>query len=258
MREPWNEPKIRRLEIGRNTDNLTIVPTAISDALDLSIHRFDYGIAFRWGDFEIICCQELINGTANDYNTIMYVRNVFSKAWDKLDLGATVLATFQGTLLRGDPISNNVYTLFSGYDDDEAVIDNYWQDAPQNLRTNNLKRAHLMRVTGLIQKDQRIKVSLVLDDGTPVEVFTIEGDADYVDTGLNTTIGSRTLGSHVLGDGGSDVAHPFDVTFEIHTDRFQNISSRFEALDIGYAEIDSYTYKDIRDKGARSLPTRTA
>ncbi|MGE3703442.1 MAG: hypothetical protein AB7G08_32630, partial [Hyphomicrobiaceae bacterium] len=46
-----NEPKVRRLEIGRNTNNLTIVPTAISDALDLSIHAFDYAVAFRWGDY---------------------------------------------------------------------------------------------------------------------------------------------------------------------------------------------------------------
>src|SRR5205814_1677315 len=57
-----NEPKVRRLEIGRNTNNLTIVPTPISDALDLSIHAFDYAVAYRWGDYEIICCQEYVNG----------------------------------------------------------------------------------------------------------------------------------------------------------------------------------------------------
>ena len=44
----------RRLEIQQNTNSLTIVPTSISDALDLSIHAFDYAVAFRWGDYEII------------------------------------------------------------------------------------------------------------------------------------------------------------------------------------------------------------
>src|SRR5204863_7407740 len=121
----------------------------------------------------------------------------------------------------------------------------------------NLKRTHLMRVTGLIQKDQNIDVLLILDDGSPVTVFTIAGTGSYVDTGINTTIGSQTLGSKVIGDGGSDVAHPFDVTFEVHTDRFQYISARFEATGVGYAAINSYTYKDIRDKGMRSLPTKT-
>jgi hypothetical protein len=50
-----------------------------------------------------------------------------------------------------------------------------------------------MRVTGLIQRDQDIAVSLVLDDGTPVHVFTIQGDGAYVDQGINTTIGTRPL-----------------------------------------------------------------
>jgi hypothetical protein len=36
-----------------------------------------------------------------------------------------------------------------------------------------------------------------------------------------------------------------------------HISTRFEALAIGYAAINSYCYKDNRDKGARSLPTKT-
>ena len=114
-----------------------------------------------------------------------------------------------------------------------------------------------MRVTGLIQKDQSIKVSLILDDGEPVEVYTIEGDGSYVDQGINTPIGSYTIGSKVIGGGGEATAHPFDVTFPIHTDIFQNISVRFEAQEIGHAAINSYCYKDLRDKGSRSLASKT-
>lgn len=100
-------------------------------------------------------------------------------------------------------------------------------------------------------------MSLILDDGEPVKVFTIEGSGSYVDTGINTPIGSYTLGSKVIGGGGEATAHPFDVTFEIHTDIFQHISVRFEATAIGHAAIDSYTYKDVRDKGRKSLATKT-
>lgn len=252
-----NDPKVRRLEIGQNTNNLTIVPTSIFDAIDLSVHAFDYAVAFRWGDYEIVCCQELSNAVANSYNSVMYVRNVFSGSIDKLDYRASCLDIYDGSLIAGDPISNNVFTLFSGFDDDESVITNHWQDGQLNLGTENLKRAHFMRVTGLIQKDQDIQVSLVLDDGEPVEVFTIEGDGDYVDQGVNTPIGSYTIGSKVIGGGGEATAHPFDVTFPIHTDIFQHISARYEALGIGHAAINGYTYKDIRDKGRRSLPVKT-
>jgi hypothetical protein len=37
-----------------------------------------------------------------------------------------------------------------------------------------------MLVKDLIQKDQSIKVSLVLDDGEPVEVYTIEDCANVL------------------------------------------------------------------------------
>ncbi len=40
---------------------------------------------------------------------------------------------------------------------------------------------------------------------------------------------------------------PFGVTFPIHTDWFQHITTRFQATGIGYAAINSFTYKDIRD-----------
>ena len=53
------------------------------------------------------------------------------------------------------------------------------------------------------------------------------------------------------------MAHPFDVTFPIHTDRFQHVSTRFQATGIGYVAINSFAYKDIRDKGRRSLPIKT-
>lgn len=252
-----NEPKVRRLEIGKNTNNLTIVPTPISDALDLSAYAFDYGVSFHWGDYEIVCCQEYVNGTANTYNSLMFVRSLYSGAWDKLDFAASCLADFNGALIAGSPIANNVMTLFSGFDDDESPIDNYWQDGQLNLGTDNLKVTHRMVVKGLIQRDQDIAVYIILDDGSPVHVFTISGDGDYVDQGINTPIGSYTLGSKVIGGGGEATAHPFEVDFPIHTDKFERISARFQALNIGHAAINSYTYKDIRDKGRRTLSVKT-
>jgi hypothetical protein len=119
---------------------------------------------------------------------------------------ASCLDIFDGALIAGDPISNNVFTLFSGFDERWLGHDNHWQDGQLNLETDNLKVAHRMRVTGLIQKDQRVRVSLILDDGEPVSVFAIEGDESHVDAGINTPIGSPTIGSKVIGGGGSNSA----------------------------------------------------
>lgn len=86
------------------------------------------------------------------------MRNVYSGAWDKLDYRVSCLDMYDGALIAGDPISSNAFALFSGFDDDESTIENHWQDGQLNLGTDRLKLAHHMRVTGLIQRDQSIKV----------------------------------------------------------------------------------------------------
>ena len=251
------EPKFRRLQIAPNTTNLTVEPVSISDALDLTGYAFDYCVAFRWGDYEIFCAQEKIRGTSNTYNSIMFIRNVYSKAWDRLDFYASSLAEYAGTLIAGDPISNNIFTLFSGFDDDGSPISNYWTDGDMDLGTDRLKVVHRMVVNGLIQRDQNIKVSLSFDGGPFTEIFTIQGTGAYVSSGINTSIGSQTIGSGIIGGGTEVTAHPFEVDFPVHSSKFQTVRAKFEGLDIGHAQINSYTYKDIRDKGRKNLSTNT-
>ena len=252
-----NEPKFRILKTVRGSSNTRIEPFSISDALDLAPFAFDYCVAFRWGDYNIFCVQEKISGTANEYNSVMWVQNTLSKAWDKLDYNATCLVDFNGTLVAGDPLSKNVYTLFSGYDEDGDIIRNYYTTTDLNLNTEHLKVCHFLEMKGLIQKDQSYKLQVSYDGGPFTDVFTVEGSASYVDTGVSTYIGGPTVGSQVVGGGGSDSAHPYEVQIPLHSDKFKDIRLRFEALGIGYVSIDSYKFKDLRDKGRKNLPTRT-
>jgi hypothetical protein len=60
-----------------------------------------------------------------------------------------------------------------------------------------------------------------------------------------------------FGGGGGATAHSFEVDFPIHTDKFERISVRVQAVNIGHAAIKEYKYKDIRDKGRRSLALKT-
>lgn len=251
------DPKFRRLQVLQGTNSTTIEPLSISDALDLSIYGFDYCVAFRWGDYEIFCVQNIVNGVADSFNSTMWVRNVKSGAWDRLNYYGSCLEEFNGTLVAGDSISNNVYTLFSGFDEDGDVIENYWTSGRLNLGTDHLKNCRRMVIDGLIQSDQSIKVFISYDGGAYNEVFEIEGTGSYVDTGVNTSIGSYTIGSKTVGGGGGQTAHPFTVDFKINSDRFIDARVKFVAQDVGYASINSFTFKDIRDKGKHNLPSRT-
>lgn len=251
------EPKFRRLQIAPNTNNLTIEPLSVSDALNLTSYAFDYCVTFLWGDYEVFCVQEKINGVANTYNSTMYIRNVYSKAWDRVDFYASCLSEYAGTLIAGDPLSNNVFTLFSGFDDDGDPIINYWTDGNQNLGTDNLKVVHRMVVNGLIQINQNCEVLLSFDNSSFVKYFTIAGTGSYVEQGVNTTIGSQTIGSQTVGGGAPVKAHPFEVDFSIHSSPFNTVRVKFVATDIGAVQINEYTYKDIRDKGRRIKPSST-
>lgn len=251
------DPKFRKMQVQQGTNIETIEPESISDALDLSGYGFDYCVAYRWGDYEIFCVQEYVGGVANDFNSVMWIRNVVSGTWDRLDYSASKLREFNGTLVSGDSISRNLYTLFSGFDEDGDIIENYWTSSDLNLGSDHLKNCRRMVIDGLIQTDQSLKISLSYDDGVFTEVFTIEGDGEYVDSGINTTIGSPTVGSKTIGGGGATTAHPFEVDFPINSDRFVHVRVKIEALGVGYVSVHSMTFKDIRDKGRKNLPIRT-
>lgn len=252
-----SDPKFRRMQVLQGTNSTTIEPLPVSDALDLTEHAFDYAVAYRWGDYEIFCVQEKINGTANTFNSAMYVRNVVAGTWDKLNYYASCLATLDGALIAGDSVSNNVYTLFSGYDEDGDVIENYWTSSDLNLGTENLKNCRRMVIDGLIQPDQDLKVYLSYDGGAFSLVQTIEGDGTYVDQGTEVFIGGPTIGSKIGGGGGSDSASPFEIDFSIASDRFVHVRVKLEATSVGYVSVNSITFKDVRNKGRKNLPVRT-
>ena len=186
----------------------------------------------------------------------MYVRNTVSKVWDKLNYFASVLGEYNGSLIAGDSISDNVYTLFSGYDEDGDIITNYWTSSDLNLGTDNLKNCRRMVLDGLIVPDQDLKVSLSYDGGVFTEIKTIEGDGSYVDLGTNTYIGAPTIGSKVVGGGGATTAHPYRIDFPINSGNFTFVRVKIEAQDVGFVSVNSIKFKDIRSKGRRSTPER--
>lgn len=252
-----NDPKFRKMLVLQGTDITTIEPQSISDVLDLSPFAFSKCVAFSWGDYEIFCVQEKTLGVANAHNSLMFVRNVVSDTWDILNYYASCLTELNGTLVAGDSLSNNIYTLFSGFDEDGDVIENYWTSSDLNLGTENLKTCRRMVIDGLIQQDQDLEIEVSYDGRTFVNVFTVNGDADYVDSGIEVTVGSQTIGSNVIGGGGNATASPFEIDFKLNSDRFVHATVRVKATGVGYVSVNSITFKDIRDKGRKNLPSRT-
>ena len=254
------KPEFMRLEMftGATAANIA-APRTISDVLDLSLYSFKKAIVIEWGDFIIFSCARIRNGVADNENTRMFIYNKKSRVWDLTDNPASVLAIYNGSLLAGDPVTGNVYTLFSGWDDDDNIInENYWTGGETTLGMPGQKRFTRFVVEGLIQSSQEIAIDFAYDGGNFIETFVIKGNGQYVDTGSSVSIGANTVGSKTVGGGSIEFANQYRVEIRVQSDKFNYIRPRFRALGGGYASINRYEYKDIRQKSLRSRPERTA
>ena len=254
------DPKVRVLEVTEATTNVnpTVTPVSISDSLDLSQYTFDKCVIYEFGDYYLCFCKGTTNGVPDPANDVCFAYNTISGFWDQLDYGATCLAIYNGMLLAGDAISPNVFTLFSGYDDDGDVINNSWMDSPTNLGYEGQKVFMKFKVRGKIQRSQSIQVWFSYDGGNPVFAYTITGTGTGVNQGNPTTVGSYTVGSKIYGGGGTISAYTFEVEIPVGSPRFEYVQVQFVATDIGWAEIDEYTYMDNRFKSQRTLPNNIA
>jgi hypothetical protein len=145
-----------------------------------------------------------------------------------------------------------VYTLFSGYDDEEAEIYNYWEGSLNDLGLSRLKRMKRIVVQGEIGPEQTIKVSFAIDRGEFAEIGTISGSDSQVDTAQQVNVGNLTIGVGTVGGGGSGItAYNYMKEFVVNADMFHLIKLRFEATRLGYASVSMIEMKDIREKWAK-------
>lgn len=253
-------PKVLKIvpKSGATAANQAGVDDTVSEFLDLSPFAFDKAVMFVWDIFVLLAFEQIRNGVTDLFTSRTYVMNQKTGAWDLTDYPATTFADYMGGLLAGDPLSDNVFTYFSGFDDDGALIPNYWTSGYTNHGVGGQKKTGRMVVNGLIQTSQSIIVSIAIDGGAWLPVFEIDGNGSYVNHGNSISVGQNTVGSKIDGGGGEVFANPFEVEFGINTDRYEYIRVRFEAISGGYAQINFYTWKNNRYKGQQVPPSRMA
>lgn len=246
-----SEPKYSILAIPPGSTNLTVVPTWISQDLDLSMFDHTKAVVFRWGEYNILACQPLVNGVPSGRNTVFFIQDIESQQWNQLDYSVTCLAEFQGALISGDSLSPNAFTLFSGLDDDANIVDNFWNSSLTDLGLQGQKKVRYFYIQGLIQRPQSIVVRYSLNNGALVPIYTILGTGSYVNSSSPVGVGSNTLGSTTIG-AGEVVALPFEIEFPVMTDYFEYIQIQFQAMGIGWAQINKFGFRDIRHKNLKS------
>lgn len=249
-----NQPRVRVLSIGVN--GVEVIPVPISNNLDLADYRFDTAAGIEWGDFILFACRT----KTSSINNRIIIYNKLWKSWDVIPYYASCFAIKDGVLLVGDSLSNNVYEIFSGVDDDDSTIDNYWEGNQDICDIQGLKKSKQFLLEGAIGPDQGIRVYASIDNSSYVEIGTgavsvtwpdgepaIYGGASYVDRSQRVDVGSQTLGRGVIA-GGSDglEAYHYQRKFNFNQDRFELVKLKYVAVGIGYASVSQQAFWDLR------------
>lgn len=168
-----NDVNFRILQI--ESAGTEVIPQTISKqfkvanvkvGVNLNNYIFDKAASIEFGELVLFACRT----TDSDTNNRVFVYNKTNKATDILDYYVSAFAIYDGTLIAGDSVSDNVYTLLSGVDDDDSTIGNYWEGSLDNLGYNGMKRVVELTVDGEIGPDQSGKLSMSIDRGAFVEI----------------------------------------------------------------------------------------
>jgi hypothetical protein len=233
------DPKFRLLTI--NNISTQVIPVPISDKLNLKDYRFDKGVTEENGDLIIFACRHK-DSPANDTTFIFDKRY---KSFDKLDYAFSCAAKYNGALIVGDSITDNVFEVFSGFDDNGSTIANYWTGNLTDLGIETLKKTRRLWIQGELSRDQSLNIYLSTDRGSFVLIGTQNGTDENVDSTPRTVIGSDAVGQATLGGQTSTNVYNFIKEIKLTNGRFKYLKIRFEVTGIGYASVSTITYFDI-------------
>lgn len=263
------DPQFRLLYItGQSAE---VIPKSISKqfkiadikvGVDLSSYYFDLAASVEFGDFVLFACRT----TNSAVNNRVFVYNKTNGATDVLDYYVSAFGIYDGGLIAGDSVTDNVYTLFSSLDDLGSNINAFWESSLDNLGFLGIKKAIEVIVDGDIGPEQKVKLLMSVDRGAFVEVrspsdlvanvHAIEGSQDYIDRSQRVSVGPLTLGRGEIGGGGDGVeAYHYRRSFRINIDRFEYVKFRLEPTQLGYFSLSELTFHDVRVKREK-IPIR--
>lgn len=229
-----------------------IEPVSISESLDLTDMVFDDAAGIEFGDYLIFACKSSSDVSYND--TLLLYNKVWG-LWDKMDGLYRCFTVHNGKLYGGSSVTDNVYQLFTGYDDDDSEIVGVWEANDADLDQEELKKCKKFTVEGEMQTSQTLVVEVNFDQVGWTTVGSVVGTSDYVDRSSTYTYGTVLYGSEDYGTGDVVTAHRYMREFKFDSIKFDRIQIRFRNTGLGYLNVREYKFKDIRLKGHK-LPAR--
>jgi len=220
---------LQRNIVGGNLDTVNLTPL-----YKWEDYLFDQCVVDTWGE-NIIISARTPDSPINNVTFLVNVNQKFSV--DKTYYGANTFAKDSGYLYIGDSLTDSVYQIFSGFDDLNNTIENYWIGKQESYGSDNLKRFRYLRIKGLIDPAQIVEVWANFDGAGYTQLGTIRGDASYVDFTDPQTIGSNMIGTTLIGGGDPVLAYPYLMEIRCRVPKFRTRQLRFISQQVGYVSI---------------------
>lgn len=243
---------LQRNPVGGNLEPINLTPLYAWENFE-----FDNCVIDTYGE-NIIVSANTIGTSYNDRTFLVNVNQRYSV--DMTYYGANTFAKSLGSLYAGDSLTETVYELFTGYDDLDNTITNYWDGKAESYGNDRLKRFRYIRLKGLIDPDQNYEVWGNFDNSGWTQLGTVRGDASYVDYSNPQVIGANVIGTSIIGGGGVGgentlYAYPYLMEIRCRVPKFRTRQLRYIATDIGYVSIEWENDVDVL-KFEQRIPVR--
>lgn len=211
-------------------------PVVLFPQFKFANYNFDDCTMDTYERYVLVACKTS-SATNNDTVLLCDMQN---KTVDITSYTARTFARNGIELFMGSSLSETIYQLFSGFDDDGFPIENSWIGKGETWSTSKLKKYRKIRLKGNISADQSYQIYLNYDENGAQLVGTVLGSGSYVDYSSPQSIGSNFIGSAQIG--GDNLSNIFPYFVEIRLKKVPKFRKRkvsFVALGIGYVDIDS-------------------
>lgn len=246
-------PSDPNLTILRKNQFDEVEPYVICGHFDFGQYKYDEAVMENYERYVAVACK---TKDADKNNVILFI-NATDQTVDIIKYEANSFAKDGIKLYVGSPISEDVYEILVGHDDEDLSIENEWKSKAEKYNTNKLTKFRRLRLQGLIDVDQKVDIYLDTDNSGWSKVGTVDGHADYVDYANPQTIGANPIGTQQLGGDDASSAYPYFCEIKVKATKFRKRTLMFKATGIGYVDInyvmdwDILTFEDRMPKKYR-------
>lgn len=219
-----------------------VEPTILMPQFRFSDYNYDDACLDTYERFVVLACKT----KQSAFNDVILLVDVSLGTVDIVKYEARTFAKDDVDLYVGSSLTEGVYKIFSGYDDEGNLIDNFYRTKDERFERTNLKKIRKIVLKGRISPDQYYEVYINYDRTGDTLIGTVRGDGDYVDYTSSQSIGGDKIGNQQLG--GDDVSniYPYELELKLRKpSKFEKRNLKFVAKGMGYVDINYIMDKDL-------------